>query len=188
MNIGITEKLFAVGLIQYGRFQVANRQVPFRLLLDYLPAHPEMLGQLAQAVLAYIPQQVDRILVGQESLPLGVMLCVNSGKPLIYSRGQGEDAAFDLVGAYNSGHRAVLVTTVLDEYDDIAALVARAGRVGLVVEHLVALISVRQPQVHPDLTLVTVLQFGDITRQLGKAGRIPDAHVRTTLDWLAASR
>lgn len=184
MSSELAEKLLDAGLIQFGRFQVSNHPVPFRMLLDYLPAHPALLGQLAQAVSAWLPTGIDRVLVERDDLALGVALSLNSGIPLIYSREQCEDAAFDLVGAYNSGHRAVLVTTVLDNAENVTALAARARRVGLDVRNLLALISVRQSDVSSGLDFTAVLRFDEITQHLGHVGRIPAAHVQTTLEWL----
>lgn len=188
MNGDIAEELLDAGIIQYGRFQAADHAMPFRILPDYLPAYPTLLVRLAQTSLASMPPDSDRILVDRESLPLGVALSIQSSIPLVYSRSQSDDAAFDLVGAYNSGHRAVMLMAVLDGYDAVDPVITRARRVGLVVQQILALISVQQPENNAGLRIAAVLQFDEITRQLGQLGRIPDAHVRLTLDWLTANR
>ena len=149
------------GLLQFGRFERNGSMVPWRLGADYLAAYPDVLrlaaGQIG-TLLAQYP--VDRLIAAPEAVVLGVAVTLHTGLPLVYSRGRGEAAAYDLVGAYDSGHRAAVIVNVFEHRNTPQHLINEARSVGLRVERIVSLLDLEdaatsgeQPPVQALLTL-----------------------------------
>lgn len=143
----IGRRLMQAGLIQFGAFPRSGQVIPFDLSLHLIGSYPPLLRDLAALAaeqLRGIP--VTRLLAASDSVPFGVALSLATDVPLVYSKGLDASPVDDLVGAYDIGHPAVLVTHSVGFDPAVEALVKGARRVGL--------------EVH---TLVTVLECGSLT-------------------------
>ena len=131
----LMDVLFKYGLVQFGRYGVPDGGIsPFRLSLELLVSYPEALQLVAAQVVAGMTAdgvEVERLLCPHDALPLGTLVSVATGIPLVYSRGRGEVAVRDLVGAYDIDHPTLLLVYGRVPWVDYGPLVRWAGRVGL---------------------------------------------------------
>lgn len=182
----LINQLLDVGIIQFGRFWQENQIVPFRFISDYLPAYPELLSQIATIGEQRISgDPIDRLIASPDSMAFGVALSLKSGVPLIYSKGVGEPIAHDLVGAYDSGHRAVLITTGLTNTAPIESLIKNSEQVGLRIQRILTLLnfSIRIP----NIPVLAILDFADVVDNLSKSGMLPHGQADEVLMWLATN-
>jgi hypothetical protein len=139
----LIDALVDAGLVQFGYFAEGDKNefAPVRLNLALLPAYPDVLKLLTDAVVQRLADRtIERLVCTVDSLPLGVAVSLATGIPLVYSQGQGAAAVYDLVGAYDVGHPAALLMNVLDQPESIAKLQANAHRVGLNIQYGVAIL------------------------------------------------
>lgn len=134
----LSRRVLAAGLIQFGYFEPSlttnsplGTGAPVRSLFGLIVSYPDLLADCARALwaLASAHGTYQRLLCPADSVALGTAITLYSGVPLVYSRGRGEDAVFDLVGAYDIGHPALLIAHTIDL--DAVTLIAKARRVGL---------------------------------------------------------
>ena len=106
-------------------------------------------------------------------MPFGVALSLRTGIPLVYSRGAGEAPVFDLVGAYDIGHPALLLTNSVGWRGSPDTLVKRARRVGLEVHTLLPIIEASALIAAPDeLPMLPLLRLDEIVRELAQEGQL----------------
>lgn len=176
----LVDGLLDAGLIQFGTFGVD----PVRLNLHLLPAYPAVLHEAAsvlQAVLANVPY--ERIISTADSVPLGVMCSQSTAIPLVYSRGSDDPTALDLVGAYDVGHPAVLLTNSNRDEPEIRHLVQNAGRVGLNVRTVISVIQTHRVALD-QVEQFSLIQLSDLVEQLERSGRLPTGQSRAVQDWI----
>lgn len=176
--------LLDAGLIQFGWFASASEIVPFAPDLDMLASYPAILSQIvteAQAVLSEV--QVTRLLCPLPALPFGVAYSLSSGIPLVYSRGESQQAVFDLIGAYDIGHATLLLTNTFA--GEPLPLISEARRVGLDVHTVVPILEVRPAPRRADLKVLPLLRLADVVREAVDGGRISRDHALAALDWLS---
>ncbi len=136
----LIEGLTTHGLVQFGRFITEGQAQPLRFSLTLLPAYPHLLNAIADALAARIKRGVEFLLCANSDIPLGTAVSLRTGIPLVFSVGQGQPPARDLVGAYDVGHRAALAAYQGRGLVDHSSIVRNAHRVGLdVVQHLTVL-------------------------------------------------
>lgn len=139
---GLARALADAGLIQFGRFaQPGGGTWPVAVHLDWLPSYPDLLRQTARALIPLLDGLgADRVLAAPGALPIGVALGLEAGVPLVYAVNQkpGGADAFAIEGAYDVGHPTVLLSNLLLDAAQAQALAALAGRVGLEVRALLA--------------------------------------------------
>lgn len=189
MNPELTRLFMETGLVQFGRFPDGNDTCPFRLNLDYLPAYPDVLRlvvQAAQQQLEGLPMQ--RLVATAEAVPLGVALSLASDVSLVYSRGSTREAVYDLAGAYNIGHAAVLVTNMLDDPLVLHRFITAAQRVGLEIHTLLALLDLETGAAIPDVSVLSILTLPGIVRELVAQAQLPPGQGQAVEAWLAARR
>lgn len=139
----LIDALVNAGLVQFGYFagREPGKNSPLRLNLALLPAYPDVLQLITDTVAVKLAEQpVERLVCAADSVPLGVAVSLKTGIPLVYSRGQGEAAVYDLVGAYDVGHPAALLMNIFDQTVPIARLQDNARRVGLDIQYGVAVL------------------------------------------------
>lgn len=141
--------LLKYGLVQFGRFTAPDGDVmPFKLNLDLLAAYPEALAAAADEVVVGMRShnvQVERLLCPVGALPLATLVSHKVGVPLVYSRGRGEPPPRDLVGAYDLDHPTLFITDAYVGWENHAALLSAAARVGLRVTDAFALVDAGNP-------------------------------------------
>lgn len=186
----LTRALFEAGLVQFGRFERAEENIhPFRLYLEMLPAYPALLRACADASVTLLEgQQIERLLCDDDSLPLGVCISQQTGIPLVYSRGRGEAAISDLVGAYDVGHPTTLILNTADNPEKIARHIQNAGRVGLEVRMMIILCAMTEMTSQITVPAYAVLQLHEIVRHLMEQGDLPMAQGQAVIDWLTLRR
>ncbi len=180
--------LLDAGLIQFGWFRHDGASVPVALHLDMLASYPDLLQQAAleaQDKVAGLP--ANRLLCTADALPFGVAVSLRCGVPLVYSRGTTDSPVFDLIGAYDIGHPALLLTNSVGDGDAHTPLVSAARRVGLETHTVLSILEVR-PAPQPDgITVLPLLRLADIVREMGDDGRLAAGHVRAVLDWIESA-
>ncbi|MEL6151121.1 MAG: hypothetical protein AAFR56_15970, partial [Chloroflexota bacterium] len=82
------------------------------------------------------------ILCPFDTLPLATLISQIANIPLVYSRGRGEPAVDDLVGAYDINHPTLLLANTTTGDGALGQLQTDARRVGLLTTY--ALVLIRQ--------------------------------------------
>ncbi len=172
----LVQHLIEAGLIQFGWFQRDGLDLPVMLRLEMLVSYPETLNLLVQTAQELFPQvNANRLLCSADSVPFGVGFSLQTGIPLVYSRGTDSAPVFDLVGAYDIGHPALLITNTVGWQQSPERLIRAARSVGLEIHTLLTILEVR-PIAPPDgITVLPLLRLSDLVRDLG----IPSAYGRS---------
>jgi hypothetical protein len=136
----IAKSLIETGMLQFGYFKDGEIVQPYLLRLEMLPAYPQVMQQIIYLAVQAIPElPFDRLVAHSDAIPLGTALALHTGIPLVYSRGKGESAAYDLVGAYDVGHPALLVVNSI--HADLPRLIGQCRGVGLEIKAALELVS-----------------------------------------------
>jgi hypothetical protein len=175
--------LFEAGIVLFGWFDSDQR--PFRWVFDYLPAYPELLQALAQQMRTSLDSRpsIERIVASQDALPLGIALSLETGLPLVYARGRGD--RFDLIGAYNTGSTAALLTIAISTETD--KLLSRCREVGLELQFVIALIENTKRTKIVLYPVHTLLSFNDVVQALCAEGYVPPGQAKAVQEWLRAT-
>lgn len=181
--MSLLDQLIETGLMQFGHFVRNGSTEPVRFQLEMLASYPVLLADAAEMLSALLPP-VDRLLSTAGAIALGTALALKSGIPLVYRRGGEDEPAFDLVGAYDIGHPAVLVTNVAGEVSQTQFL-ATARRVDLNVQSVACLIDLG---IESDLPVVSLFRMREVLAGLLERGVLPHGQVRAVEDWLEAKR
>lgn len=187
MTAELSRLFVEAGLLQFGRFyDGANGEMrPFRLSLEYLPAYPEVLGQVAAAAESRLDGlNVQRLVASADAVPFGVALSLRTGISLVYSQDSGREAVYDLAGAYNIGHAAALLTNTLEDGERLAPFIASARRVGLEIHTLAAVIDTACNLALPGISVEPLLRLPEVVQGLEAARQLPPGQCRAVLDWI----
>jgi hypothetical protein len=103
--------------------------------------------------------------------------------PLVYSRGSGDQPISDLIGAYDIGHPALLLTTSVGWEAYPAALISGAKRVGLETRTLLTILETRP--VREGATVLPLLRLDEVADELEAAGRLAARHAQAVRAWAA---
>ncbi|HEX2905300.1 MAG TPA: hypothetical protein VHO69_00460 [Phototrophicaceae bacterium] len=183
----LTNLLVETGIVQFGRFQHPTSERPFLLSLEYLPAYPEVLKRITQTIQTRFEQKTaQRLVATTDAIPLGVALALNTGISLVYSRGQGQEAVYDLVGAYNIGHTAVLLTNVLENTAELSTFITMAQRVGLEIHTVLAVLDLGIGAALPGVQIKPLLTLSGIVQALLADKRLPSGQAHAVLTWIDA--
>lgn len=181
----IAKALFEAGLIQFGMFNRHAESIPFDLALNLLGSYPDLLIQVTQQAVGRIGQRtISRLLATADAVPFGTALSLHLRIPLVYSRGTGASPVDDLVGAYDIGHAALLVTNSLGCASSLDGLVAGARRVGLEINMAVCIVQCRQIAVNGVETL-PLLTLQAVVDELTAAGDIPARQADAVRRWIS---
>lgn len=165
----IANELLHKGILQIGRFQAAAMSRPYRILFEMLPAYPPLLEQIAHVTARSIPDDAERIVADADVMSVGVMTSLLKQISLVYSRGRGEAPVYDLVGAYDVGHPAVLL---VGEYTPATEpLIANCARVGLEVRSVIALVG--SSTLNTTVPCAVVVDLHEMITQLEADGLVP---------------
>jgi len=169
------------GMLQFGWFEPGG--IPFRLMLDTLPAYPDTLKEVISAAKSYTAN-MNRLVSTHDALPLGVGLSLETNIPLVYSRGSAEAPSYDLVGAYDINHPTLLLVNTLDNAQNIQKLVTNARSVGLQIHQVLAILKINIPPMPADMRVEYLLDLRETVTFLVDAGRLPKGHGQAVGDWL----
>jgi len=171
-------ELLEHGILQSGLFQNGNGTSPYRLRLEMLPAYPQFLGEISRQVVRHMSEvQVDRIVADADATPIGVLVSVATGIPLVYSRGRGEPPVHDLVGAYDVGHPAILL--VGQHSGENSTLITNCARVGLEVQRMIPLIG--DASIDGVVPVTPIMRFSEMIQAAAVDGLIPEQQAQAIL-------
>lgn len=159
----IMKSLIERDLIQFGHFGV---NAPIRFRLDLLPAYPDVLQAIAIELQLKLSQSmaVDRIVCTSDAIAPALATSLQSGIPLVYSLNTDRAPVHDLVGAYDVGHPAALVTLVLVDLVDLTGFIQRMKRVGLETQHVYSIVSLADTDHLNGIPITTLIDFADLKR------------------------
>ncbi len=176
----------STGLLQFGAFNLGEAVQPFRINLDLLPSYPEVLQQLATLTNDLLNHaHYDHLLSTIDAIPFGVALSLHTQKPLVYSRGGKLSPAYDLVGAYDVGHPAVLLTNVIVDGEALKPLIGAANRVGLAVHTIISIFSLSQYIALDDITVTALLPIHQVLAYLGEIGYLTEHFIASMYQMLS---
>ncbi|MCB9451831.1 MAG: hypothetical protein H6672_10350 [Anaerolineaceae bacterium] len=187
--LDITLKLIGTGMLQFGEFQVNHHFDPLRLQLELLPAYPAFLGQITAEIGEHIRNTgAERLVAMPDAIPLGVGVSLQTGIPLVYSRGQGEPPAYDLVGAYDSGRRAVVLTNIFAADAALLRLVNSAQQVGLKANAVFGLIDLETGHFPSDIEVISLVSLSAVLDVLKEKTLLPAGQVASVYEWIGRKR
>ena len=191
-----TPRLARDSLIQFGAFVQGDGDVwPLALHLRWLPSYPALLRDAALAVdplIAAFP--ADRVLTTVDGMPLGMALAALAGRRVVYPYGAARDLppAYAIEGAYDVGHPTVLLADVLLDAPQAESIRALAGRVGLEIVAVVAVVDLglgaREALQAAGLRAASVFELRAALALYEDAGLLTPAMRRTVEAWLDARR
>ena len=185
MNGTLAERLLDTGILQFGYFVNQNVVSPVRFCPEYLPAYPQLLAEIGQlAQLQFNTSEVDHLIVTSDSVPLGLVCSLQTDLSLVYSRGRGEAAVYDLVGSYNSGHLTAFLINYLDDTGKIEEFFANARHVGLEIKTIVTLLEIRTINQVAGIPVHSVSQLLGIVQELLSVGRLSQGQAQAVLNWV----
>jgi orotate phosphoribosyltransferase len=173
------------GLLQFGRFEREGRVAPILLNLELLPSYPETLEYISEQAAEKTGSGFERIVCTAESLPLGIAISLKTNIPLVYSRGKGESPVYDLVGAYDVGHPAILVMNTLQSVPDVQHFISRAKQVGLHIQQVFAVTDVGKNQGgDSEISIQVLMPLSEMIGALDQQGYIPQGQANAVRDWM----
>jgi hypothetical protein len=130
------------------------------------------------------PVRADHILCTLDVVPFGVGLSLETNIPLVYSRGLQGSPVHALVGAYDIGHPAVLITNVLGSFKLLSQIIADARRVGLEAQIILAIVDLGIASIPPDTRVVSLARLSDLVTELAQSDQLPPDQGRAVLRWI----
>ena len=187
MNTEIIHLLVETGLFQFGRFNQTGEPIPFHFSLEMLPAYPDVLQILvAEAKVLLAGIHMNRLLCMADAVPFGVGLSLETGIPLVYSRGSHRAPVNDLVGAYDIGHPVVFVMNVLGDFELVSQFMSGAHQVGLEIHTILAIVDLEIASIPQQIKVLSLLHLPTMIEYLAQIGELPQAHTRTIQEWVQA--
>ena len=185
MALSLGKELLNTGILQFGRFQQFDKIAPVRFCPEYLPAYPELLMNVAAIVSPQIKHsETTHLLVNSSTIPLGVACSLQSKASLVYSRGVQQPSVYDLVGAYNSGDKSILLVNNIEDMTKVTQLIAEANSVGLDIQQVIAFLEMRHIQELAAISITSVLRLVDLTSELVSEGALSERQGQAVLDWV----
>jgi orotate phosphoribosyltransferase len=181
--------MLTAGLIQFGRFAGVNGFDPLRLHLELLPSYPHLLGEIAQVISVMSDAaQYDFIVAAPDAQALGTAVSLRCGLPLVYSCGRGEPPTHDLVGAYDVGHPALLVSLIHDGHAQIERIVRDASSVGLDLTAAAAIIDYHDRAGQNNRPRTSVWTLRGLIESLENTDDLPAEQAAAIREWLTRRR
>lgn len=175
----IAKQLLETGLLQFGLFQENEKQLPYRLRLEMLPAYPELLQNVlyrsVQSLMGIRP--FDRLVSHPDAVSIASAISLQTSVSLVYSRGRGETPVYDLVGAYDVGHPACLVVNCITP--DLSKFLHDAHKVGLEIHTILEIISLGHRI--QDIDNRSVFTMQELIHELRLSNAIPDNMAQAVL-------
>lgn len=181
----VIAEMVQTGILQFGQFKSNDGIIPFRFCAEYLPAYPQLLQALTERIAEQIAEfKIDRLVSVEDSLVFGVACAIRTEISLAYAKDGGAFPVQNLVGAYDSGHRAALL---LNEFDCTVALttfIADAHKVGLEITDIVAILAVGEVKT-AGIPLYPLFRLEDVLIQLSQSGQLSTQQAQVVLSWIA---
>ena len=182
MSVELVHLLLETGLLQFGNF---DDSTPLRLSLAMLPAYPDVLRMIVAHSKSLVDKiEVNRLLCTTDAMPFGLGMSLEMNIPLIYSRGSAAAPVYDLVGAYDIGHPALLLTNVLDGQHDLSSLIAKARQVGLEIHTVLAILDLGITDSSHTVRWISLLQLSAVVSHLVATEQIPPGQAQAIQSWI----
>ncbi len=173
------------GILQFGQFKIAGKLVPFRFSAEYLPAYPQLLGEIAERTSERLSSfKIDRLVGLEDSLAFGVACAIHTGISLAYTRSGGAFPVQNLVGAYDSGHRAALLLNELNTTLPLTAFAIDAHKVGLEITAVVPILAVQEHE-NAGIPIYPLFRLEDVLTELSVAEELSPHQVQVVRAWIA---
>jgi orotate phosphoribosyltransferase len=138
----LTDQLARIGVVTFGQFRVRESFVPVAVHLALIPSYPDVWNPLADEIAALLRAAGKRyVLPTPAAIPLGATAALRAGLPLAFPI-DGLNGPIE--GAFNFNVPTVLLTDYLTDGAAEEALIRNAGRQGLDVEAVIAVIDGEQ--------------------------------------------
>ncbi|MBA3870137.1 MAG: hypothetical protein H0X30_13415 [Anaerolineae bacterium] len=187
MSGSLPERLLDTGILQFGYFVIDNKVAPVRFCPEYLPAYPDLLTHLGKLTAPeFAASEVDHLIATADSVPLGLVCSLQTGLSMVYSRGRGESAVYDLVGSYNTGHMSALLMNSVEDEVATQKFISNARSVGLETRIIVTLVEMRHIDQLADIPVRSVFRLIDIIQTLITVGRLSEGQAQAVLKWINA--
>jgi len=185
MNGTIANWFWNTGILQFGYFVTGDRVAPVRFCPEYLPAYPQLLAEVTKFTLDHLDVSgIDHLIVMADSVPLGVACSLQTDLSLVYSRGRGEAAVYDLVGSYNSGHMSVLLMNWIEDQMTIEKFISNARGVGLETQAIMTLLELYPVGQLAGKPVRSVFRLVDFVQELLTAGRLSEGQAQAVVKWI----
>ncbi len=168
----LAKRLFEIGAIQFGEFQLNSEQAsPIYIDLRLLASFPGTMKEVAKAYAGILSGlQFDLLAaVPYSALPIGTAISLELDIPLIYPRKELKSygTGKGIEGVWQAGQRVALVEDLITSGKSVLSAMTRLEEAGLRVVDTVVLIDRQQPRVatlaqegrpvHAALTLTALL-------------------------------
>lgn len=167
----LADAILDAGLLQLGAFQQEDAHKPYCLHFNMLPSYPVVLGMAASAVKELIDGAPSRLVCTSDALALATLVSQTLAIPLVVHSGRLGHPAHNLIGAYDVGHSATLISlTTNQDAGFIKRLVGEAAGVGLNISQWVSLISILRPV--NEIRHVAAIELRDMAEALVNRGEV----------------
>lgn len=140
--LAIIQQLAQIGAVTFGQFRVRESFVPFACHLALIPSYPDVWNALADEIAGLVRAAGMRyVLPTPAAIPLGAVAALRAGLPLAFPT---DGLHGHIEGAFNFNVPTVLLTDCLTDGAAEEALIRNAGRQGLDVEAVIAVIDTEQ--------------------------------------------
>jgi hypothetical protein len=181
----LIDQFMETGLLMFGDFAAREGRMPFLARFELLASYPDVLDVCVHAAAPLAAaQQPSRLLCAADALPFGVALALQTGIPLVFSRGGEKAAVDDLVGAYDIGHKSTLIVNVVDKRTPELSWVSAARRVGVETVGIIALMEAQPPD--PAVPAHALTRLTDIAMLLAARNLLPLGHAQVLMRWVGA--
>jgi hypothetical protein len=181
----IARQLADSGILQFGIFMEQGKRVPYQLHLELIPAYPELLGMVVDAVIDKLPDKVfDRLVAHNDCSVIAGAIAYKAGISLVYSRGSSISPIYDWVGAYDVGHPACLLLNTIP--DNVEKFIAECRQVGLEINSIVSLIASHEHIL--DIPVIAVYSLENILAELYASGDITSSQQQAILKYLSLKK
>jgi uridine monophosphate synthetase len=192
----LARALHKAGCVQFGEFTLhSGAHSPIYVDLRRLVTHPKVLAQVAGVYAKMLGElEYARIAaIPYAALPIGTAVCLQTGDPMIYPRGQakGYGTRRAIEGEYESGERVVLLDDLISSGASKLEAMEPLREAGLVVEDVVVLIDReqggRQDLARQGYRLHAACTLRQLVQSLARQGAIGDAQARAVYAYLDAA-
>ena len=185
MSNSLLSDMVQAGVLEFGQFKVGRQILPFRFSAEYLPAYPNLLSKLAgQAAGRFNPLQPDRLVAPEESLPFGTACAIQSGISLAYTKTGGAFPVQNLIGAYDSGHKAALLLNEFDNRRSYTQFITDARKVGLGITAVVTILAINEAETG-SIPVLSLFQLSELISELTGEGHLSEYQAEAVRRWAA---
>lgn len=184
--VELVNLLLNTGLLQFGRFETASGWQPYQLHTELIGSYPEVLTALSDQMGLYV-ENADHLVCADGAVCLGTALSLRTRVPLVYYRYHAATGAFDLFGAYDIGHPALLVGFASSEVEQQRDIVQAAQRVGLEINRILVVMDDGSTSISR-LPVDSLFSLVNILDHLVSVGALPPGQADAVRRWLAINR